>query len=402
MKRSVFWLLLCCLMAVTLVLWSCGGTPGGEQEEEEQEEEEEEEEESESSPFLDMLRFIPDTSDTRLQLFICDYARIKQIYDISPPLSDADDEAMEEYILELALDESTNLRFSSPSFISGMGPLRYAPSSPIRRQNIGFGPLDVDVDISAGTEPHAWEVIKGSFDLSVIEDAMNQYDESVTPEVGSYKGIVTYDWGPGSWSGHRLSPPAFNNFSQGGTIAVQNDYILRASDMDNMKLMINASQGGGTSLADNPDFSLMATALSEMGAYSCRLTDQALWEHGVGRLSITYDDITEEAATAAVGQFLNPYRTYACGIGEDAEGPSITIVLVYDNPHQASSDVDALEQQIESGVSLSTDKPWRDIIDSFDIWAEGCSLRAKLRGDIVSEWNTICWASDTLLLMVGE
>ncbi len=41
MKRKALWLFLSCLIALTLVAWSCGGTTpmDGEQEEEEEEEE---------------------------------------------------------------------------------------------------------------------------------------------------------------------------------------------------------------------------------------------------------------------------------------------------------------------------------------------------------------------------
>ncbi|HEY32008.1 MAG TPA: hypothetical protein G4O10_02745 [Dehalococcoidia bacterium] len=41
MKAKFLWLLVCCLVALTVVVWSCGGTQPGEQEEEEEEEEEE-------------------------------------------------------------------------------------------------------------------------------------------------------------------------------------------------------------------------------------------------------------------------------------------------------------------------------------------------------------------------
>jgi hypothetical protein len=39
MGKKFLWLFLCCIMAVTLVAWSCGGTQNSEQEEEEEEEE---------------------------------------------------------------------------------------------------------------------------------------------------------------------------------------------------------------------------------------------------------------------------------------------------------------------------------------------------------------------------
>ena len=38
MKGRILWLFLSCIMVLTLVAWSCDGTPSGEEEEEEEEE----------------------------------------------------------------------------------------------------------------------------------------------------------------------------------------------------------------------------------------------------------------------------------------------------------------------------------------------------------------------------
>lgn len=380
MKKWLYLGLVVVLLVGVFGVSGCGGTEG--------------------SPFLTMLEFIPDTPATRFQVYISDHARIREIYDVPLPLSDADDEAMVEYMI--ALRGQAPLRFVSLSFISGMGPLQYALVSPIRRQNIGFGPLDVDVDIYAGVAPTRYEVIKGNFDLAGIKDTLSQYDESVSPDIDSYRDIKLYIWTyevNQIFQYNRLEPPVFDELGRGTTLAVQEDYICSVDTPELVETMIDASQGGTTSLADNADYSLMATALSEMGAYSCYLSNQLpfVYSDMYIDLLITSSGITEDEIASAAGELLGRYRTLASGIGEDEEGPFMTIVLIYDSPQQASSDTTVFERRVENGVSLWTGEPWQDMVDSSDIWAEGRSLRIKLRGDIVLDWLDILFTRDTLL-----
>jgi len=175
--------------------------------------------------------------------------------------------------------------------------------------------------------------------------------------------------------------------------------------------MIDASQGREDSLADNPDFSLMAEALSEMGAYSCFLTDQVMYVNNRGLMELmaammvepnesieeVLQHLKDDIVTAAGGELLSVFRTFATGIGEDEEGPFMAIVFVYDSPEQASSNVEVFRQYIEEGVSLWSGRPWADRVDSFEIWADGRSLRAKLRGYITLAWMDIVYIRDTLL-----
>ena len=381
MKKWLFLGLAIVLLLIVLGVNGCGG--------------------AEVNPFLDMLKMIPDTPYTRFQVYINDHAKIREIYDIPLPSSDAGDE-MEEYIMTLAWGISEPRRFIESSFISGIGQPQNAFFSPIRRQNIGFGPQDVDLDIVAGRIPMTFEAIKGRFNLTTIDNTISQYDYPLSPDIDSYHDITLYIW---SYEVNQIHPPVFDFLGRGTTLAVQKDYICSIDTPELVKTMIDASQGEVASLADNADYSLMATALSEMGAYSVYLSDQMPCGRGTDYMDILiaayYDarseEITEDEIVAAAGGLLNPYQTFATGIGEDEEGPFMTIVLVYDNPQQANSNVDIFEQQIESGVSL-LGRHWQDMVDSFDVWAEDSSLRAKLRGDIVRSWYNIFLIEDTFLL----
>lgn len=76
----------------------------------------------------------------------------------------------------------------------------------------------------------------------------------------------------------------------------------------------------------------------------------------------------------------------------------MTLVLVYDSSEEASSDIPVFEQRIENGTSVWTGKPWRDRIDSYEIWADGRTLRATLRGAMVRSWLEIVYLQDILFL----
>lgn len=405
MKKKILWFGLSFLSVIALVLVSCGPA---EEEVGEQEEEEEEEGVKENS-FLEMLKLVPDAYSTRFSVYISDHAKIRESYDIHLPPSDADDEAIAEYMMMLmgdplatASDPSVGVRLAAMSFVSGMGPLlQYGFVSPIRRQNIGFGPQDVDQDILAGPPPMGFEAIKGHYDTSAIKQAVNRY-ESEMPRFQQYEGITVIDWGYGGNEinlGKILMPPAFDNLGRCRPLGVEDSYIFRAFDTASIEMMIDASQGRLTSLADNADFRLMAETLSEMGAYSAFLTNQVL---GLDLVELVAAElggsVTAEELIAEAGQLLSPYRTYATGIGKDEEGALMTIVLVYDSSEEASSDVPVFEQRIENGTSVWTGEPWRDRIDSYEIWADGRTLRATLRGEMVSSWLEIVGQREMLFL----
>lgn len=320
--------------------------------------------------FLEMLKVVPDTQGTRFGVYISDHAKVRETYDIPLPPLDADNEAIMEYFMALAGHPSTGLRIAGASFVSGLGPSR-AYESPIRRQNIGFGPQDVDQDISAGGPPLTIEAIKGDFDLAAIEEAISRCDESVMPDIVSYEGIVIYDWGPDIHRERRLMPPAFDNLGRGGAIAVQEDYVFRVLTLEAVEVMIDASQGRVTSLADNPDFSLMAEALWEMGAHSIFLSDRV-----VDR---------EEDAPLPQSLLFGP-RTYGTGVGwrvTELAGALraftfMAIVLVYDSPEEARSEVGGFIGRMQRSASFWTEEPWwRDIAGGYGVWVDGCTIRAS-------------------------
>ena len=110
-----------------------------------------------------------------------------------------------------------------------------------------------------------------------------------------------------------------------------------------------------------------------MRAHAIFLTDQA-------------QSLSSWTKALETGPVLGPYRTFGTGVGEDDEGLFMTIVLVYESVEEASSDVAVFEQRIETSTKLWSGQPWRDLVTSSEIWADGRSLRDKLHGGITRVW----------------
>ncbi len=159
MKRKILWLGLSFLLVVALVLASCGPA----QEDAEQEEEEVssldtnlEASETGSSVIHEMLSLIPDTPLNRNWVSFTSCADIRDTFNVSRPAPDADTNAIRSYIDSIYNFVSRDPLYARElSFISGMGtsslPMTYIRDHhPIRRENVGFGPQDVDYSIFAG------------------------------------------------------------------------------------------------------------------------------------------------------------------------------------------------------------------------------------------------------------
>jgi hypothetical protein len=72
----------------------------------------------------------------------------------------------------------------------------------------------------------------------------------------------------------RGPPPAVDGFGRDGRIAVQEEYVFRTVETLGMKQIIAASLGQQPSLTDVPEFRLLATAMSDLGAHSVILTNK--------------------------------------------------------------------------------------------------------------------------------
>lgn len=398
------------ILSVTLVLAACGG--GGPSEEEKTPPAAlatKAAPASRAAPtaklgiFYDMLRVIPDLPVNRHEVYINDYARLRQLTGVPLPATEVDDEALAQWIVDTyrgSLDAP--LRLSPGPFVSGLD--RFAERSPIRRANVGFGPQDVDQGILAGQPPTEVEAIKGRFDPEATAGAISRCATCPAPERSTYGGVAIYSWGDGLQVhlDKIFAPPAFDQLGRGRPLAVGENHVFRAFSLPAMRLMIAASQGNLPSLADVEELRLLARGLSDLGAYGAFLSDrtQGLTQtlQGLSEQGFPQQQIEQIRQSLAQSPLLRPYQAFATGVGRDDRGDYMALVLVHAGPEAASENRGLLRRRIEETSSLATNEPWTRLVDSVESRAEGRVLLAKLRGRIARAWLDWVYRQDPLIL----
>jgi hypothetical protein len=344
-----------------------------------------------------MLRLIPDLPETRNFLTINSHARIRELYHISLPPPETGVEARDAYIAAL-LGPSGSARVGELAWIAGIGE-PYAPNTPIRRQYVGYDVQDVDVETRAGAPPFIWEAAKGRFDpgrsnalLQTCAECPAAARERYSQEI--YKGVTIHSWGDGLMVdlALRSSPPVFDQLGRAKPLAVQKQYVFGTATVEGVKLLVDVSSGETatvegirvSSLAELDTFRTLAESLWELGAYSALLSDLTQ------QIRNYQDDGTP---------LLRPYLAFATGIGLDAQGEYMALVLVHSTAAAASENVGLFRRRIEEAGSLQFGRPWKELAAPVDVTAKGTVLLAKLRGgDMTRNWIGWFYNRDPLIV----
>ena len=318
--------------------------------------------------FREILQFIPEDFSTEWRIGITNHEWIRNEFNIPLPPEDAGTEVVNQYLEDFlnAAVKGEIMHMTSATFISGIFGIR----NPIRYENIGFGPQNVDMDVWIYWKGMEIELIIGKFDLDAIDKAIDRLDDSVKPVRTSYKDYDILDWGGSSVDLDKVwAPPVFDNIGRGGFIAVKDDCIMRSIELEHIEQLIDVREGDILSLADNPDFTLVTDMLADMGARNIMFSDIV---HSASALPENAD-IDHET-------LLDAFNVIGSGIGEDELGNYAGVALVFSDPQIAEMNIEKLEKQL-----ISEDKsqmPGKDI-DEYEITAEGRTLKVILRGNII-------------------
>jgi hypothetical protein len=368
--------------------------------------------------IIEMLRTIPDNQtisqdqvwfvdftswDTTLGINIDDYRKTSSI-----PTREEENAYLNDLIFS-SLDTDDRIRsrwypwLGQPPFISGMGSnysIFYAhiffEDNPVRAKFIGYGPLDVECGILTADVnqclPSGYEAIKGSFDTTAINRAIEQYQGGYQQaQISSRDGTDIYLW-DGEFDQRRShSPPIFDKRGDGRTLAIQPNYIFGSREPAMVDEMIDVSEGRLPSLADDPLYQELATKLENMGSMSAvisvdKILKQDLWP---GKSSFF-----EKAASYA--PLMGPYNACAAGLSVDEKGMFVSLVLLYESPDQAEKDIKVLKERLAAG-SNSMNSPWAKEVDDSEVWSDGKALCAKLYGNVTSYWD--CFVHQEPLLV---
>ena len=369
----------------------------------------------EPSAYEALLATIPDTPETRNEVYIADYALARQVFDAAtfPLPGPEDDEAAVAAFTSFEwvnMEPGTsNVDYPLPLSYGFLDQVIYGNYTEMMAENLQYLAFDVrniDQSILAGRPDQHHQALQGRFDSQAADSALSACSECPAPKREEHRGVLYYSWGEDYATDVYTTfvPPVFDNLGRGGRIAVLDEYLFRTLGTTEMKALIDVHLKEGPSLADVEEFRLMAGGMSRLRAYTMLLSDGVeAWDLNVPPKVIVggkvyQGHINEQLAES--GPRLRPYNAYATGAGKDEEGSYMALVLIHADDASAEENVGLLRKRIEEGSSIFGDYPWSDVIevDRLEINADGRLLLAKLRGRIASEPFNWVFSRDALIL----
>ena len=320
------------------------------------------------------LSVVPVTEGASDLVVVNDIAAAADAAGVTAPGADADDVALGDYF----------------STISGLedSPVAVAPAELVQqsaieddawRTELGWAPVDLTGDVSAGQPPEHLQAFFADFDTAAIDEAV-QTDPTWSGQLDevTYDGLTYYSWGEdGSIDPEGLS--TVRRLGESARLFVDQDaglaYWTRTTEL--MEQALDTFTGDAPSLADDPELGPMASALDDLGAYSAVLT-------------------ADGQAFAGDGE-LEPYDAVASGAAVVDGQPRL--LLVYVNPDEATAQANAetLADVVADGESSANGRPWSDALGAGEIEVDGTLVTASFPTEDARLWNGIFLQRDSLL-----
>lgn len=314
--------------------------------------------------FLRLLGYVPDTSDTRAEVWLNDYVAAARALGLGRPSPEADYQAVVDYAQRLLVEA----RMLKGPYISGFD--SYALMTlEVLRSRAGYDLRDITASVVAGQPPARYSALLLEVPAEQVRESLLQAKDLPAPQVGEYRGVALLSWGD-DFSvdpDRRLEPPAYDQLGRGANLAFPEGAIFYTLWTDGVRGMIDASQGEIPSLAGVEEYALLARALEELGVYSAWLSDRTQ--------SVDYLEDETHCRT-----LLRPYLAFATGIGRDEGGFFMGLVLVHSTPEEAGKNAAWLPERLGSCWTLHSQRPWGEYfdLDRLAIEREGRTLMAKL------------------------
>lgn len=298
-----------------------------------------------------LLARVPDTAASREHvIFYSDLARLRGGRHAD---SAADD-------LSLLGDASSRAFFLPSSLASGIGDPTFA-------EYTGFDTRDIDATLEFGVLPDGVSIVVGDVKAGSIK-----------------KGLLSSPGGDDLQS-EKVDGVTFFALGDEGSIDIEHRSVIRglgqplrmATDGNTLywgrsRAAIDAcvAAGGGTSLADDANYSAVAARLD-----AAQVVNGALFSPRAGE----------------------PWTVG--GLGEAFEGgtSTVTVVLQYGTPAMAAAAATAFTAHVQSDESLRTNGPWADIVTVTDAHADGTMMLATLASKQPGVAFDVLQAQDNLL-----
>jgi hypothetical protein len=328
--------------------------------------------------WLSLLQAIPDNADTGSWIEMNDYARLREQLGLKAPGQDAPASEITAYFEKLSF-ASPSPRVPAglqPAEISGFGP---RVSAAEWNTAFGFNLTNIDQDIEAGKPPHTYTTLRGRFDRSRIETAIDKDPSIFRPLLTKTKheGVDVYVWGEDDRLDMR-GASATRPLGRGGRLAVDGQALYWTFWTDGAKEMIEANRKKNPSLGAAADVKLVAAGLARYPVFSVVMTNAPSKPDAMDVIGLS-PSIVRDAREASFREALKPYQFTAIGSGQDAQGSYSTLILLHVDDKTAQENVTKLKAKIETGRSAQTNRPWKEQVTSSEITSEGRLLIARLR-----------------------
>ncbi len=337
--------------------------------------------------FEELLALVPDTEQTRQQVYLSNIDRFRRAYNIQPPANPADEQQKTAYLEAIS---AAALQKGAKGGTGGFASGHERPPASLVTIERYLGYRRVDQDILAGGPPEQYEAVRGLFDPAAAERAITGCAADTCPipaRRSQVEGVVYYRWGEDFHQElrSRFMPPVLDQLGRGGRIAVTEQYVLRTLWTAGMEQMLKVWKGNTGSLRQAEDVRLAARSMDRLAAHYAFLTSETQGAD-VAKAEIELAPAAGRAAveaawsTAAGKPVLERYQYVAAGWSVEGGTTITVIVLVHATEQAAQQNAAHLTRRIAESSSAKTGKPWKDQITGVESKVEGRVLEVKLKG----------------------
>ena len=359
-------------------------------------------ESEDENTFTKLLGLLPATSEEWRIIVLIDHEKWRQVNGISVYDEDGQRISREEYFERIikVKNESYLFGFDIQSFgtfwASGYSKMLV---SPIQNTTIGYEYSDIDAEINnfyylsdppwmfgmseLRTSPEGMVAAIGDYDSQATNAALMNRGEWPSRLIQNYVSeeydtIVIHSWGDSQEMSlaDRLSPPHVDSIGRAYPVAVSDGQLFVGSGVDNIKPMIDAQNNKTNSLADLPEYMLVAEGMDALGAIGAFVMNEAHTR-----------DVLDFSSPFA-GPRIKDFLTVGMGPGKDETGEYMVLVLVFENHANAEAGIALIQEKIEAyNFIFDSINNGDDSIYDTDIKANGRVLQAKLYTENQMLWK---------------
>jgi hypothetical protein len=334
--------------------------------------------------FIKLLSLLPATAKEERVITLIDFERLWEVNGISIFDEDGQRISRDDYVTKI-IDICAE---GSPVGLDILDFSSYWTSKPfdldtssLTEENVGYEVTDIDAEINnihylsvPGLFDYdvftcALDVMiaaVGELSAKVTNDALGNRDEWPSWATENYtsedhRGIIIHSWGD-CFEEHlqdRKSPPNLDHLGRAIPMAVSDGLLFIGSYPDHLKSMIDTTFNEVDSLADIPEYKMVAQGMNNLGAIGVVIIEEAQTKYIQMLCFISRPRIDN-------------YITVGFGPGMDETGSYIALVAVYENGEDAELGISQMEQKIEA---------FNTFYDAHEISIENAIYNTEIRRD---------------------